>query len=400
LIRGFGIFIIVDFGASQNHTHHKESIFSFARLIGSKNYDFEVWIPKGSEIQDVNLPIKYKILPGFNPIGFNVRKISTWVAAIHGKLHNYSNLKNLKFVLHILAIFNSFHFILLILHKKLSNKNIKLLFPTFCPFSIHLLSILELLGISTDTYCRLTNTSERRGKLSIMFSLIDFIEASKKFNHVKVRFGIETDAYMDTIRKDKTDSRYFTSKFPSAPRKYHSKEHESKITISFLGYPTRHKGQQHILPIIEKVSLQNPNVKWQLQTRDNDSILGELSKLKNLDVNILPGKISEQMMISALKSSTVICLPYDVDAFKLNSSAMMYQASDYLLPIFTFSGSAFATDVERFKCGRVAQDEEHLIEILADLNHIQISNWVNGCINYNSFRNESNYTFLNITKNA
>jgi hypothetical protein len=51
------LYLIVDFGASQNHTHHKESICSFAELISGAGLDYEVWIPAGSEINQSNLPI-------------------------------------------------------------------------------------------------------------------------------------------------------------------------------------------------------------------------------------------------------------------------------------------------------------------------------------------------------
>ena len=102
------LFLIVDFGASQNHTHHRESVFSFAELISRTNSCYEIWIPAGSEICHSNLPIKYCLLPGFNPIGLNLRKPSTWVSALHGKLHNFSNKTNLRSVLNILAYLNCY----------------------------------------------------------------------------------------------------------------------------------------------------------------------------------------------------------------------------------------------------------------------------------------------------
>jgi hypothetical protein len=74
----------------------------------------------------------------------------------------------------------------------------------------------------------------------------------------------------------------------------------------------------------------------------------------------------------------------------------MYQAADFLVPILTFSGSAFAEEVEQFGCGLVANSEEELISKLIKLDFELINTWIDGCIKYNDFRNKSNSIFLGI----
>lgn len=354
----------------------------------------EVWIPFGSEIELKNLPVKNCLLPGFNPISFDLLKPSTWISAIHGKIHNFSNTYNLKFLLRILAYLNSVHFLLMILYKRLYYKKIKITFITMCAFSMRSLYMLETCKVVVFSYCRLTNTSERRGKLSEIFSTQNFIQDSKKFNHVSVRFGIETRAYLAKIGLE-TDSRSFISKFPSRTTLKQKKLDISKVTISFLGFPTINKGQNHILPLIKNISQKNKNTNWQVQLSGKDSMRREVLKIDS-SIKILEGKITSDSMVLALTDSTLLCLPYDVKAFQYNSSAMMYQAMDYLVPVLTFWGSAFAEDVTMFKCGFVADDQEDMINKLSTFDFNEINLWIEGCRKYNDYRNRSNLNFLEI----
>jgi len=388
------LYLIVDYGASQNHTHHKESIFSFADLISGIESDYEVWIPVGSEINHPNLPIKYCLLPGFNPIGLTLRKPSTWISAIHGKLHNFANNNDLQFILKFLVYLNSLHFYFLLFFKKLCYKNIKIIFTTMCAFSFQSIYMLEAGKINIETYCRLTNTSERRGKLSEIINSKDFIENSKTFTYVKTRFGVETNAYMRKIGLS-DDSRGFISKFPSRQIIQKKIINSSQITISFLGYPTKNKGQEHILPMVKEISVVMPKISWQIQLFENDQLIPELIEL-DVNTKILEGKISSNSMNEALLRSSLICLPYDINSFKYNSSAMMYQSTDHLVPILTFSGSAFAEEVEKFNCGLVAIDREDLINKITRLDLDLINTWITGCKQYNDYRSKSNYLFLDI----
>jgi glycosyltransferase involved in cell wall biosynthesis len=254
--------------------------------------------------------------------------------------------------------------------------------------------MLEAGKVKVESFCRLTNTAERRGKLSEIINYENFIEKSKTFTYVTVRFGVETNAYMRKIQLD-NDRRTYISKFPSRSNIHYKQVNVSQVTISFLGYPTRYKGQEHILPIVKNIGLNRPNIDWQIHLFENDQLIPALKKI-SVDTKILTGKISAQSMIDALSKSSLICLPYDVIAFKYNSSAMMYQAADFLVPILTFSGSAFAEEVEQFGCGLVANSEEELISKLIKLDFELINTWIDGCIKYNDFRNKSNSIFLGI----
>ncbi len=263
-----------------------------------------------------------------------------------------------------------------------------------CGFSFKALYLLESKKIRIQCFCRLTNTAERRGAISKLARVEDFIEITKSFRFVETRFGTETFAYMRKIGLS-DDARAFISKFPARQKIIHKETDTTNVTISFLGYPTRDKGQENVVPLIGSAARSDLNLNWKVQVFENDPIVSKLSEL-NAQIEILVGKIPAEKMNDALLGSTLICLPYNPVAFAFNSSAMMYQATDYLLPVMTFSGSAFAEEVDLFQCGIVAQNLEDLIEKIYSFQPNQISDWISGCVKYNEFRNTSNSVFLNL----
>ena len=390
------LYLIVDFGASLFHTHNKESLYSFSDLLEDSNVDYKVWIPLGSEIDRINYKFQYNLFPGYNPISFSFRRISTWIPAAHGKVHNLSESYNWPSILKFLTYVNAFHFLSLLAVQFLKYKKIKIVFTTSCAFSFQTLCILEAFKIRVEAYCRLTNTAEQRGELSRIIHVTEFIKKSKEFNFVKVYFGLETHANL--VKLDiENDSRCSISKFPSITRVKKRQVNPGQITISFLGYPTRDKGQEHIFPIIKNVSLNNPQFKWQVQIREKDLL--EID-LKNIDaeIKIFIGKIPAETMINALLQTDIICLPYDIKKFRYNASAMMYQSADYLVPILTFSGSAFAAEIDEFGFGIVAEGEIDLIAKIRSLDVKVINKWIEGCRQYNQYRNMTNYNFLQLPR--
>ncbi len=384
----------MDFGASLTHTHHKEAIFSFAELLASKHKNFEIWLPVGSEVRSEKFEISYNLTPGFNPVSFNLKKILTWLPGIHGKIHNFANKYNLKLILKALLFLNAAHFFILVKKKSQEFEEINIIFTTMCGFSFKALNLLESKKIKIKSFCRLTNTAERRGAISKLARVEDFIEITKSFRFVETRFGTETFAYMRKIGLS-DDARAFISKFPARQKIIHKETDATNVTISFLGYPTRDKGQENIVPLIGSAVRSDLNLNWKVQVSENDPIVSKLSEL-NAQIEILVGKISAEKMNDALLGSTLICLPYNPIAFAFNSSAMMYQATDYLLPVMTFSGSAFAEEVDLFQCGIVAQNLEDLIEKIHSFQPNHIPDWISGCVKYNEFRNTSNSVFLNL----
>jgi hypothetical protein len=80
-------FLLVDFGASLNHTHHKKSIYAFADLLEKQGFVYEIWVPFGSEINRKNYNMKKILLPGTHPSAFNILKFTTLDLFIKMKLY-------------------------------------------------------------------------------------------------------------------------------------------------------------------------------------------------------------------------------------------------------------------------------------------------------------------------
>jgi glycosyltransferase involved in cell wall biosynthesis len=386
-------FLIVDFGASLNHTHHKLAISSFAHLL--KEEDHEIWIPIGSEASLSGLNPKRVLLPGTHPIGFSYTNPSSWISGLHGKIHNFAIKKNSKFLSTILLNITAIYFYLLI-KRKAAKQNIAIIFPTFCPFAMQAIRFLNFMKIETKIFARLTNTTERRGIARTHNFLEISLEYAQKFTSLKTKFGVETHAFRDYNTKLYKD-KFYLSPIPSISMPKKESIKDQKLVVSFLGYPTVDHGQEHILPIIQSVGKFRKDIKWQVQIAKDSLLKNQLNKL-NLDIEILVGKISQPQFDEALKISSVICLPYNIQAFKFNSSAMMYNSSDYLVPILTFSGSAFASDVIEFSCGVALKNRSDMILTLNSISLSTIHKWVDGCKAYNLFRNQINLDFLEIKK--
>jgi glycosyltransferase involved in cell wall biosynthesis len=386
-------FLIIDFGASLNHTHHKEAIFAFATLLNSNKIRNQIWIPFGSEIQHESLSIKKILFPGTHPINFQAKNLQTWLSSLHGKFNNHAistkNFRLSKFLMKLTAVY--FYYLLKL---KFRDKPISILFPTACPYTFESIVLLEKKRINVNIYVRLTNTAEQRGFNSSIFDLPTFLQVSETFVNVKIRLGIENAVFLKK-HKELGDLLTYSSKFPSQPKISRKIDLDQKFVISFLGYPTINKGHEHLLPILESVALQNPDYVWQVHLYENDP-LDRYFDFAGVQVIRYRGKITSMEMVKALEASSLICLPYDISAFKFNASAMMYQASDFLVPTITFDGSAFAEDVKTFGNGIAVKNRSEMIKVLNALNTNEIQSWIDGCKRYNDYRNSTNNVFLEI----
>jgi glycosyltransferase involved in cell wall biosynthesis len=385
-------YLIVDFGASLIHTHHAQSIYSFFDLLKTQAIHPEIWVPLGSNLRSKFYPNENKLLPGTHPCAFQLTYVKTWIPGLLGKLHNLALKYNLVFLQKFLVNFISLHFCFKILRLNKSFE-LSIIFPTMCPFAIKSIYELEKRKVSCNVYCRTTNAIEIRGPLSEMYSIYPLILRSKNFVYLKVRYGAETNHNYQIIRSLNLNS--FISKIPATTPRIKKQNQNSSITVSFLGYPTRDKGQNHILPIIQAVTKRRLDIIWQVHVYENDPIE---NKLKNSvhDINLIRGKVENKVIDEALSNTDVLCLPYDIKAFKIKASAMHYKASDYLKPVITFAGTEFAEEINDFKSGFVALNIDQFCNALINLNLSQISDWKNGCHNYNLSRNKSNLYFLNL----
>lgn len=384
-------FLIVDLGASLPFTHHKQSLYAFSSLLSTRKIENNIWVPIGSEIPKLDYPIKKILLPGTHVANFNFFRPTTWIGSALNRLYLFASKFHITLLLKARVIITSYFLYYSISHlSKIKN----IIFTTACPYTFSTIYLLEAKKIKISIFVRLTNTSENRGDLSKLFNFENLIIESRNFKYVDVRFGIETENYFSRLKLE-NNSKAYISKFPSAKIQSFSKPSSTNIVISFLGYPTKEKGHEHILPIIVKVSKFRPEFKWQVHLYENDP-LENFFKTIEADVIIASGKINSNEMDRLLATTNLMCLPYNPIAFKYHASAMHYQAMDYLIPSICLSGASFAYDIKKYNSGAVAKNINDISKILIDLNETQIHNWVLGCEKYNNFRNLSNKKFLGI----
>lgn len=388
-------FLIVDLGASLSYTHHKQSIYAFASLLSIQNLSFDIWVPLGSKIAKLDLPMRKILLPGTHPVEFKFLRPKTWLAGILNRLYRYGLKKNSDFLLHI-RVFVTANYLTALISRKVKVST-SIIFTTACPFTVKAVYLLESIGWSGSVFIRLTNTSETRGKLSKLYDFKDLIEDADKFQYTKVRFGIETENYLAKLSVQ-NNPKFYISKFPQVEISSKYNADTENFTISFLGYPTVDKGHDQIVTIIKEVSQYRPEFHWQVHLYENDPFEICLRGM-NLNLTIVEGKIETTVMENLLSVTSLMCLPYDPKAFEFHASAMHYQAMDYQIPILCFNGTSFSNDVSKFNSGAVAKNTEHMINILKRLNRGQINEWSLGCQKYNKFRFKTNQLFLDLLEN-
>lgn len=385
-------FIIVDFGASLMHTHHKQSIFAFAHLFETKKIDYEIWVPLGSKIKNPKYKIRRILLPGTHPCAFELTRFSSWIPGLLAKIRQFASVNKLTLLTKLSVEITANYFLFILRLYKL--QSVKILFPTACSFTYRAIEVLESEEFSSNIFCRLTNSSETGRRSSSDYNFQDLILDSSSFKNAKVKYGIETNAYMNKLASLGSKN-LFISKFPFIDSVSDRISSDSDITVAFLGHPTVHKGHNDILPIIKSVLEVRKDIKFQVQLYDNDPLEQELKKFGS-SVLIFSGKISSDKLESALRMSSVMCLPYDVSAFKFNSSAMMYHALNYNIPIYTYTGTAFAEDVKEYDCGYTVSNYFEMADLIKKTSISSLQNLMDGCYAYNNFRNNSNFYFLEI----
>jgi glycosyltransferase involved in cell wall biosynthesis len=388
------VFVLVDFGASLIHTHHKQSLFAFANFVRKFGFGHEVWLPFGSQIKSNEYNLKRKLLPGSHSVNFSFSKLETWVPSLFGKIFFAGERYDLRFLqkLHLEIVTKFFCFLI---KGKYRKDPIEIIFTTACPYSLKSISTLEQKKVNMKIYCRFTNTAENRFRILDTSGVDNFLRSAKLFKYVQPRFGVETEAHYKKIANPNYSKIYIT-KFPWESQSQPNVVVSDKIMVSFLGYPSTNKGSDLIPEIVNLVQKNRPDIQFQIQISENFNHKKYYSN-DDSKIKFLRGKLDDHDMNIALKKSAVICLPYSISAFAINASAMMYHALDFSIPIITFRGSAFAKEVDDFGCGVTVSDVAQMSAIISHLTLAQISKWQNGCNDYNQFRNFSNSYFLNIS---
>jgi len=357
-----------------------------------------------TEIQATKTKTRKVLFPSSHEAPYNFWSLKSFLAVIFAKISKGAAKFSRKSTLKMLA-----KLAILILEKEIrtQSKNfsqICILFPTSCPLAIFFIenSMLHnrrnLMFKKIKTYARLTNTSENRGAFSIIAgkeTLSSLLAADSPNNFGVVRLGFETDKYLS--RMQTSTSNKFRSPFPPIGAVKPKMEESKNLAFSFLGYPKDIKGVNKIVEIIQGVEQLacKSSLKWIVHVSSkNDKLHSNLIHLNN--VQFLLGKISNEEMESALVESSVLVLPYDVQKYLMNASAMAYRAADYRKPVITLKGSAFSEEILHYGLGWVVDDDEEIMELISRLSHEEVESRKLSIESYNERRTLDNLEFLEL----
>jgi hypothetical protein len=386
-------YLIIDFGASLLHTHHSRVIRGFVELIKQNEDDLLIYIPFGSEIEDSSMHGKTRriLIPSYHPVAFKWRKSSSWIPGLTRLLYSRSENtkihKTLSFLLSDFLVEATFLTIRKVLRRRPDSI---LLFPTACPISIRLGRRIKTTFPSIKLAYRLTNTAEKRGYFAKHFDLASEISELDEFSSKDIRFGFEMEEYGATLGIP--GANLFYSPTPPCSERIVESSSSSTRTFGFLGMAQKHKGVSWLLKIIigTSANFSSKSLRWVVQTENPSP--SELTEIAiQSDVTLLPGRLSEVEMSDAFSKIHLICLPYNIDSYKLNASALAYRAADNLTAVATLRGSAFGNEIEKFKLGIVADD---LADLISKMSNFDIDATKLYIAKYNLLRHEANLRFL------
>ena len=382
-------FLLIDFGASLMHTHHSRVIRGFIELIETDGYQVSVYLPLGSEIAIAGKRATHRriLIPSYHPVGFRFKHPTSWIPGITRIL--YSQTENSKWRSVVSGIMTRLivEFALLGVKGNLQKfPDSIVIFPTACPISVRLGKRIKDKFSKAKLVFRLTNTAENRGYFtSYVDSTLELSKLIESFP-TDIRVGYEMKEYANSLKLSKSNLYY--SPTPPCLEIGEKSINQAKRTLGFLGMAQRHKGTTWLVEIISKTlaNAEANSVSWIIQTEDPPP--RELLELSTKSqVKLLPGRLSESEMSWAFINIDVVCLPYNVESYKLNASALAYRAADNLTAVATFKGSAFANEIEIFGIGLVASDLDALI---SEMSNFDTESSRARIAEYNNVRAQSN----------
>ena len=375
------------------HTHHSRVIRGFIELIEGDGYQVSAYLPLGSEIAIVGKHTTHRriLVPSYHPVGFRLKHPRSWIPGFTRIV--YSQTENSKWQSVVSGILSRLivEFALLGVKGKFRKfPDSIVIFPTACPISVRLGERIKDKFSQAKLVFRLTNTAENRGYFTRYID--STLELSKLIDSfpTDIRIGYEMKEYANSLKLSKSNLYY--SPTPPCLEIEEKSIGCAKETFGFLGMAQRHKGTNWLVEIISKTlaNAEADSLSWIIQTEDPPpSELLELST--RLQVKLLPGRFSESEMSWAFTNIDLVCLPYNIESYTLNASALAYRAADNLTAVATFKGSAFANEVENFGIGLVANDMETLIN---DISNFDTESSRDRIIEYNEIRTQSNRNLI------
>jgi hypothetical protein len=146
-----------------------------------------------------------------------------------------------------------------------------------------------------------------------------------------------------------------------------------KLTVVTLGSARPDKGFEKLAEIIPRCQsldtrpnlsfvVQGPAKHWGFGSERAERIL-----MRTRDVKILPGKLADQEIQSALSRASIQLLPYFRDVYEMRGSAMLFDGCDAGVPLVAPAGTGFSFEVNKYKLGLTFSDFDNIPGLLTKL---------------------------------
>lgn len=193
---------------------------------------------------------------------------------------------------------------------------------------------------------------------------IKFLRRNRRFL-AKIKIGVENEILREMFENAKLNS-FLVPYPPKNSSKITLQESSRNLRLAFLGAPRETKGYNSLPKISEMLFDANENNIFVAQLIDpNDEVSMKLNSWDNFKA--LPKNLDRKDFVWELSQADALILPYERQAYKNTSSALLMEAADYGTPCIVPSGTGLASEVARNRIGWVYENDQELFEILVSL---------------------------------
>lgn len=281
--------------------------------------------------------------------------------------------------------------------SKSTDERILLLLPTADPLSIELAIKISKSDLVNRVHLRIRMVgSESRGILGHVNVFKD-LQRALEIKNFDLKIGFETRSYADYLVRNGICEKYLIwSPWPTfESANNHEKKKPNQIVIGFLGGAKQRKGFDLIPKIISNLNQSGKDFKFIIQKSaypwpEYHGTITEIQNFFGKQCELQSEILDLNELLAVISSVDCLILPYDASSYSLNASGLLYHASDYCIPVVTFSGVGFAQEIFDFDIGRVITGLDAISTGLFQALRIKSNNFRI----YNRERNLANKYFL------
>jgi hypothetical protein len=396
-------YIIVDFCASTEKTHHLQYVDAYYKFLKSENQNVSVILPKYSS---------HRIKDTFKSDGKYILNSHLFGADLESNKTKFFSNKLIELFINILPKQMNVKLLFINLFKDLYSRSlinyiskeandesqeITIIFPSSEPLAIHSSQIILDKRIRIRKIILRLITIEDRGILGGSEIIKNIINLS--YNH-HVAFGFETENYMQHYKKlglslENSSIIPLPSLKKCNENLSNLKMDSNDICFGFLGTAKKRKGFEEIPNLIAffqeiygscSFIIQGTDTPWQEYNVIKKSIMGLKAEIKFIE-NVI--SLSELTRI--VSDCDFICLPYSSNEYKNSGSAIAYLAADNFVPILMYGQLGFTRELEKYSVGLVLTNKLKKTDLENfKANHKYNTNFEK----YNDYRNAQNRSFM------